>query len=445
MRLITKRVLVLFLSVISLSCNLFAEVRLHTIFADHMVLQRDQIIKVYGFGDNGENVTVLLAGQTVATVVKNGKWMVHVKPTQAGGPYTLTVKGKNTLTIQDILFGDVWICTGQSNMATTIGYYKTPHLGVTFDEYEKWPGSFKNHNIRLIRCGQAGADTPQDEPVIAGMYNGKWQVCEGDIIKDFSAVGFFFGKHLQPKLGVPIGLIMTTVGGTQCEFWMSKDKQSSFPEGNKLLDDYDRYMKNEYEPLNKTYLEKLEQIKNGAAIKRPAMPMGPNHIRRPNALYNAMIHPLHDFSIKGAIWYQGEGNAGRFNTYQAIFTNMIEEWRERWGQGDFPFLFVQLASWKPVVTEPSNNPWANLRDAQLQTWKIVPNTGMAVAIDGGLTKDIHPPQKEPVGERLSTLALGLVYKKTKIYSGPLYKDHSIQGKRIVLNFDHLGGGLIIRI
>jgi sialate O-acetylesterase len=439
-RFITKREIGIYLGLIFLSCNLFAEVRLHNIFADHMVLQRDQIIKVYGFGDNGEDVTVLMAGQTVSTVVQNGKWMLSFKPTQAGGPYTLVVKGGNTLTLKDILFGDVWICTGQSNMATDIRYYKKPHHGVRFEEYDNLPGSFKNHNIRLIRVNQSHASTPQDQFIKIG----KWGVCEGDNIKDFSAVGFFFGKHLQPELGIPIGLIMTTVGGTQCEFWMSKDKQSSFPEGKKLLDDYDRYMKNEYAQLNKTYLGKLQEIKNGAAIKRPAMPMGPNHIRRPNALYNAMIHPLHDFSIKGAIWYQGEGNAGRFNTYQAIFTHMIEEWRERWGQGDFPFLFVQLASWKPVVKEPSNNPWANLRDAQLQTWKAVPNTGMAVAIDGGLTKDIHPPQKEPVGERLATMALGMVYKKTKIYSGPLYRDHSVQGKRIVLNFDHLGGGLITK-
>ena len=182
----TTKVIVTFLSLLFFSGTLFAEVRLHNIFTDHMVLQRDTTIKVYGFGDDGEKVTVLLAGKTVSTVVKKGRWLVSVKPTQAGGPYTLLVKGKNTLTLKDILFGDVWICTGQSNMATDIKYYKKKHHGVTFKEYEKLPGSFKNHNIRLMRLGQSHASTPQDEPSKVG----KWQACEGDAIINFSAVGF---------------------------------------------------------------------------------------------------------------------------------------------------------------------------------------------------------------------------------------------------------------
>lgn len=273
-------------------------------------------------------------------------------------------------------------------------------------------------------------------------------MCSPETVPGFSAVGYFFGRELHKELNVPIGLIHTSWGGTPAESWTRRGALESVPDCMPILERFDEAMA-KYPEAKKKYDESMiawkEDVKKAKAEgknppRRPGAPFGPGNPHSPAGLYNAMIAPLIPYSIGGAIWYQGESNAGRAYQYRKLFPAMITNWRKDWGQGDFPFLFVQLANFMAVDPEPVDSAWAELREAQLMTLAL-PNAGMAVIIDIGEARDIHPKNKQDVGKRLALWALGKSYGKKQVYSGPIYKSKRTEGNKITLEFEHVGGGL----
>jgi sialate O-acetylesterase len=423
----------------------FADVQLHGLFTDNMVLQRDAPLAVYGQGDDGEAVTVQCNGSTASTRVVNGRWQAMLPPMPAGGPYILSVAGKNTVTLQNVLLGDVWVCTGQSNMATQLRIYK----GDGYKEYQHLFAGLpqRNAKIRLFRLKQEGADTPQYDVAAAEDFGPSWRLCDEESALKFSAMGYLFGHKLQPAIDVPVGLIHATVGGTMAESWVSLPTLQSRPEFKAILDDYEIARRN-YPVASKKYEQALAQWKalppaDRQQTRLPAAPMGPGHMKRPAALYNLIIAPLQQFPINGVIWYQGEGNAGQPVQYRTLFPALITSWRQQWGQGDLPFLFVQLAAFKPFNPKPEDPSWAWLREAQAMALSL-PHTGMAVAIDAGHQTNIHPPDKPLVADRLVATALKVAYGRAIVAAGPTFRHMRINGRQAVLEFDHTGGGLIAK-
>ena len=551
-----------------------AEVHLPKFFSDNMVLQRERIIPVWGWADAKEKITVQLNKQ-IKTVRadKDGKWRIDLAAETAGGPYTLTVKGKNSIVISNVLIGDVWVCSGQSNMEMQIGSWGF------INNYEAEIAAANYPMIRQIKIPLTTAATQQRD-----IDEGQWQICNPENAAAFSAVAYFFARELNKELNIPIGLINTTWGGTQVESWISREafendpafksmigamkkanleeliKQkaeavkkriqeiqgSNVPSAAEIetwkekyfaddvwktiqvpglweqqgLDDIDGYLwfrktidiNNEdagkaatlelsmIDDNDETYLngEKigattgynlkrkynipagmLKAGKNVIAVRindtgggggiwgdeadvkliidnkakslagewkfsiesvaASASSIGPNSY--PTLLYNAMINPLIPYAVKGAIWYQGEANSGRAYQYRKAFPLMINDWRNRWKQGDFPFYFVQLSSWNASNgNSEKGSEWAELREAQTMTLSL-PNTGMAVTTDIGDAKDIHPKNKQDVGKRLAAIALNKTYGKNNVYSGPVYQSFITEGNKMILSFNNIGGGL----
>jgi sialate O-acetylesterase len=379
---------------------------LPAIFSDHMVLQRDQKDKVWGWADPGEEVTVTIKDQTkTATAGSDGSWHVMLDPLPTGGPYTLTVKGKNTITFDDVLAGEVWICSGQSNMQFGVG-------GAVDGDLEILSANFPG--IRLISVPNRGTQEPQKD------FHGKWQLCSPKTVGGFSAVGFFFGRQLHQTLGVPIGLINDSWGGSACEAWIPRKTLADLPEYKPLMDRWVR-MEEEHAKDGKAHAGQM----NGNA--------------RPGNIFNGVLLPTIGYGIRGAIWYQGETNAGRAYQYRDLFPLMIKTWRELWGQGDFSFYWVQLADFMAERAEPGESGWAELREAQTMTMKL-PHTGEAVIIDVGEGKDIHPRNKQDVAKRLARWALAKDYGIKVPCQSPTYKSMEKEGNKIVLSFDHVDGG-----
>lgn len=368
--------------------------RVASVFSDHMVLQRDRLIPVWGSARPGTLVRVQFNGETKeATTRKNGKWRVDLSPLSAGGPLEMRVESDDTgLNFTDILVGEVWIASGQSNMQ-----WRVTHSNNASEEIAAadWAG------IRLLTVPRNPSPTPQDD-----FQSAAWQVCQPETIKDFSAVAYFFGRELHEKLQVPVGLISTNYGGTPMEAWTIEKALVMRP------------------AFDKACLALMR------GKKRPQ--------QQPGGLFNGMVNPVIPYAIRGAIWYQGESNAGRHQQYHELSELMITDWRQRWGQGDFPFLLVQLAGWKPQAED-----WPYLREAQLQTVQTVANTAMAVATDVGDRKDIHPRNKQDVGKRLSLAARALAYDEDIVYSGPMYQKMKTSNGNAILSFEHIGGGLQI--
>ncbi len=559
----------------------YANVRLPKLVSDHMVLQRDSKLPVWGWADKGEKVTVTFQGKSYASKPGNdGKWMVILPAIPAGGPYQMTIKGKNTITIQDILVGDVWIGSGQSNMEWNLSW--------TVDNFKKEIAEANYPNIRLFDVKNAIALTPQPEFISDG-----WKLCSPESIGSFSAIAYFFGRDLYKQYNVPIGLVTTDWGGTPVEAWTSGAALKAFPEYKAaieaeeneksdlaqqqreysekraawekefasrdrgyqpdgktwadtdanagswptmdlpalweqpdILPDYDGvvWFRKEInvpaaaagKPLNlrlgmiddadttwfngvkvgstngyntqREYSVPGNLVKAGRNVitvrvldtgggggifgstdemnaglggtnlslagkwsyqtafdirtmpKAPAVAFNANS---PATLYNAMIAPLIPYAIKGAIWYQGEGNAGRAYQYRELFPAMIKDWRQRWGY-DFPFLFVQLANFMKDKDQPADYEWAELREAQTLTLSL-PNTGMALAIDIGNPDDIHPRNKQDVGKRLALAARKVAYGDNEaIYSGPTFESMTIDGSRVRLKFKNIGSGLWVK-
>jgi sialate O-acetylesterase len=558
---------------------------LSPLFTDNMVLQRDIKAPVWGWTEPGRQVTVRIQDKTAqATADSHGRWLARIGPLAAGGPYDLTISGPQNITLKSVLVGDVWVCSGQSNMEMGIGNVDNAEQEIAQANYPE---------IRLFTVPKKVAVEPQTT------FAGQWLVCTPETVhaggwNGFSAVGYFFGRTLHQQLHVPIGLIHTSWGGTPAEAWTSGEALSAMPDyrpavaqmkqlavdqqrgqadylarmaawwtkndpgsahapgwadpafntaawntmplpqnwenagipelsafdgvvwfrkeidlpasavgkeallhlgpiddrdttwinGVKVggLDQWD-IARNYRVPAgvlkpgrNVIAVRVLDTGGNGGIYGKPeqmaleisdvppillagpwlykaslplakAQPLPMNADNNPNVptvLYNGMVAPLIPFGIKGAIWYQGESNAGKAYQYRTLLPTMIRDWRTRWGEGAFPFLIVQLANFMPTSPQPVEDAWAELREAQLMTAEKTPKTGLAVAIDIGDAKDIHPRNKQDVGKRLALSALAIAYGRKLEFSGPLYRATQPEEGKIRLRFDHVGGGLAAR-
>ncbi|MGK7393610.1 MAG: sialate O-acetylesterase [Candidatus Cyclobacteriaceae bacterium M3_2C_046] len=544
-----------------------SEIRLPQVIGDQMVLQRNQVVPLWGWADVRERIKVSFNGQELKTRAdREGKWRVELEPMSAGGPYNLIISGKNTITLSDILIGDVWVASGQSNMEWPMSRVDGAEEAIARASYPK---------IRLFTVPRSVSKDPK-----ADIEQREWQETTPGTIQSFSAVAYFFGKHLQQHLDIPIGLIHTSWGGTEVEAWTSTQAINSvedFKQEMEELENMDlmqrkqememalqKYMPDpddlpylggtavwsgtEYDdsgwatmeipglweasklpglngvvwfrkevdipkeiadqefilhlgPIDDQDITWVNGIKVGETnqydqvrnyqTERGVFKPGKNVItirvndtgggggiwgqpdqiylqardvkqdlsgpwkfrvseadvnsaispnEYPTMLFNAMINPLIPFAIKGVIWYQGEANASRANQYRKLFPLMITDWRNHWQQGDFPFLFVQLANFIPQPTQPGQTSWAELREAQTKTLAL-PNTAMAVTIDIGNPDDIHPTNKQDVGHRLALAARKIAYGEDLVYSGPQYNRMEIDGDQVTITFDHVGSGL----
>jgi sialate O-acetylesterase len=546
-----------------------ANVKLSLLFNDGMVLQRNRPIPVWGWANANEKIEIHFKEQIVKTKAdKNGKWMVHLKPEIAGGPYEMTIMGKNTITIKDVLVGEVWICSGQSNMEFTVKQAMNAEQEIKDSNYP---------TIRQFLVEKDMSSTPKEN-----LKSAKWDVCNASTVGNFTAVGYFFAKKLYNELKIPIGIIHSSWGGTCVETWMSREAFESSDEfknmivrvpkidmdslaenqrraitdkiesiqGSKLnvnnetsfkdfafddsnwpimkapelwenqqlpnldgtvwmrksvvvskenadkealielakIDDQDiTYVNgvevgttNQYnekrvykipagtlkEGINVIAVRIIDYVGGGGiwgdeadlklTLQSTVIPLSgawkfqvvdiksevsPNSY--PSLLYNAMIRPLIPYAFQGVLWYQGEANVNRAQQYKKAFPLMITDWREKWGQGDFPFYFVQLSSFDEFGGNSNKgSKWAELREAQTYTLQTVANSGMAVTTDIGNAKDIHPTNKQDVGKRLAAMALNKVYKKDVVFGGPIFKSMEIKENKIILTFDHIGSGLM---
>lgn len=552
-----------------------ADVRMPLIFSDHMVLQRHAEVKVWGWADPGERIRVNIAGQQHQTRAdRQGNWSVNLSPMEAGGPFSMSVAGKNQLAFSDILVGEVWLCSGQSNMQWSVSQSANAEEEIQLANFP---------DIRLFSVPRRMETRPVDD-----LESGEWQACLPENVASFSAVGYFFGRHIHRELGVPVGLIHSSWGGTVAETWISREmmlQHDDFAEKvaqaadfdlerlqaearqrvaawNATIDKEDKGMQqgwkdaafdhNDWKTMklpalweqaglpgldgvvwfrksifltagqaqqdlmlnlgpiddsDYTYINgqlvgsTIDQYNQSRKYSAPAAVLkegeniltvrvidtggggglwgdpaqlyfisgnervslagewkyevglqadappsvqglsGPNSF--PSLLFNGMINPIVPYTLKGAIWYQGESNAGRAHQYQTLFPNLIEDWRKQWSNPDMPFLFVQLANFMAPSFLPADSEWAELREAQSMTLSV-PNTGMAVAIDIGEADDIHPRNKQDVGLRLALNALKLAYDKDVVHSGPVYKSMRIENGKAYLRFDEVGGGLLIK-
>ena len=404
-----------------------AEVKLHGLFSDHMVLQRGAPVPVWGWADDGETVIVEFGHQKVKTVAAGGQWMVRLKKLRASAePAELKVSGKNNaITLHDVLVGEVWIASGQSNMEWPIR--------ATFDA-DNEVSRTANSLLRLHTVPKLRANVPTNNVPSA------WQECNPQNSPGFSAVAYYFGRDLQRALDVPVGMIHTSWGGSPAEVWMSQDVLEKNPRyKSEILDVYPASQKRYEEALTKFQDEEAAAKKEN---RKPTLNR-PWQAWKPTELYNGMIAPLLPYAIKGAIWYQGESNAGRAEQYRSLMADLIRNWRQDWGS-KLTFLQVQLAPFTAIKDAPGDSTWAELREAQNLAAKNVGKAGVAVITDVGEEKDIHPKKKAPVGARLALLARRITYGESLVYSGPTFRSQKVKGDHIVLNFDNVGGGLQAR-
>ncbi len=422
----TRTLLVLLLTA---PAALFAAVTPAPLFQDNAVLQRDKPVPVWGTANAGEKITVTFAGQTKsATAAEDGRWSVTLDPLPASAePATLTLAGENTLTLANILVGEVWIASGQSNMEWS--------MNNTHDRTIDVAGS-TNPLIREIKITKQVADSP------ATTASGSWRAASPETTGNFSAVAHYFARDIHALVGVPVGIINSSWGGTRAEAWTDADTLAADPFAyigeawQKTLAEYPE-KKAQYDVHRAAWVQERDAAKAAAqpfTKRAPNAPWGSGHPATPAGLYNAMIHPLAPYAIRGAIWYQGEANAGQPARYADIFPAMITGWRSRFGQGDFPFYWVQLANFQ----SPTATNWAFLREAQTKTLAL-PATGQAVIIDIGDVSDIHPRNKKDVGRRLARLALARDYGVKVIDSGPVFKKAERDGAAFRVTFEPHGG------
>ena len=460
-----------------------AAVKLPAIFGDHMVLQREAAVPVWGWADPGETVTVTAGNdRATATADKDGQWSLKLEKLRASvTPIEVTVTGKNTIKFTDVLVGDVWVCSGQSNMEFGIKAFMTPEeLAATANpqirlfSVPKWVAPAPARDI---------APAPDNMPAL-----GKWQVCTPEMLvktgewSGFPATGYYFGRDVQAYTKLPVGLIGSSWGGTRINSWTSLKTLQANPSMTSMAKGAAEFRDN-YEQIKKTYetvtapqwkvtLDKWKadnkavidayeaeakawpQLAREAAAKKlpqPPRPRGPKPPREPvdpihnnqtsTALFNGMIAPLTPFAIKGVIWYQGEANADQPAFYEIALPALIKDWRAYWGQGDFPFLIVQLPNFMQVKPQPTESTWAGTREAQSKALSL-PNTGLAVTIDIGEANNIHPADKADVGHRLALAAQRVAYGRADaVTSGPVLKTFAVEGAKIRVTFDHIGGGL----
>ncbi len=418
----------------SLGASAHANVVLAPLFTDNAVLQRDKPVPIWGTADAGEKVTVTFAGQSLTTTTDAvGKWSVALAALPANAtPADLVVKGNNTVTRTNVVVGEVWLASGQSNMEWT--------LGKTYDGALDIAGSAANPLIRHITIAKKVASAPLTSAT------GNWQVASPATTGNFSAVGYYFALDLYRVLNVPVGIINSSWGGTRVEAWMDQATLKSNPAFDSVASDWAK-------TLEAYPAAKAKQVADLAAWKveadaakaagqpftkrAPAEPWGVGHQATPSGLNNGMISPLAPYALRGAIWYQGESNAGKAAQYRALFSAMITGWRTQFAQGDFPFYWVQLANYQ----SPTDTNWAFLREAQTQTLSL-PNTGQAVTVDIGNVTDVHPRNKKDVGRRLARVALSRTYAQKIVASGPVFTKAERDGDGFRVSFAEVNGGLI---
>ena len=429
------RLLPLVLLYVALSADLWADVRVPALFGDHMVLQRDMPIHVWGWADPGETVSVAFRGETATTIASpNGRWDIYLEPAEAGGPYALAIDGENSIRLTDILVGDVWVGSGQSNMQWPLERANDAAREIAAAQY---PG------IRYFTVARTAADTRKDD------LEGEWRIVTPETAGEFSGVAYFFSRHLHTELGVPFGIVISAWGGTPAQSWMSSRALSA----DSALAEFVAKFEADGEAARPGYDAAFADWEKRAveaeaagdeAPRRPPRPRTLNPSATPSWLFNGMIAPLTPYPIRGVIWYQGENDANNRQAllYRRLFRSLIEDWRHEWGHGAFPFLFVQLPNFARVAEDSE---WPELREAQAMALGLA-GTGMAVTIDIGDSMDIHPGNKQDAGLRLALAARAIAYGEQGLeFSGPMYRQTTLQqGSALRLWFDHAGSGLQAR-
>ncbi|MDF1850170.1 MAG: sialate O-acetylesterase [Verrucomicrobiales bacterium] len=416
-----------------------AELKVPSIIGDHMVLQQKQENPIWGWDTPGTEVTVVLGDQEkTAKAGADGRWEVRLDPLDASfDPLTLKVSGSSTLEFSEVLVGEVWMCSGQSNMGMTVsGDWKAQVESLA-----------SNHpHLRLITVPRVGTQELQND------FSGNWEPANSENCKRFSAVGFFYGRYLHEILKVPVGLINNAWGGSAAEAWVRRESLEKDERFSRLMEGWVKREaqlqsdeeKEKYAKALANWEEKAKAAKAaGQPVPRP--PRSPEQLlegnSRPGNIFAGVVHPTLGYGMKGVIWYQGESNASRAHEYRALFPYMIEQWRAEWGQGDFPFYWVQLADFRSEVEQPGESAWAELREAQTMALSL-PNTGETVIIDLGEANDIHPKNKYDVASRLVRWALAKDYGIPGIEpQSPLYREMKVEGGKAILTFDSVSGGL----
>jgi sialate O-acetylesterase len=406
-----------------------ADIRLPNVLADHMVVQRGLPVHVWGMAAPAESVSVSFRGESRSAAADElGRWSVYLGPGEAGGPFELTVRGNSTIVLRDVLVGDVWVASGQSNMEWPLERAINGQEEVAQAKYPRMRLYHVKNKSSIYPLDDTAADT--------------WAECTPESAAKFSAVAYFFGRDLF-KNGIPVGLISTSWGGTPADAWTSLGALSADAALMPAFASWAAMANDQPAVLLRREKQHEEAVRKARAEGKPepAAPWSPNQENSwmPAGLFNGMIAPLTKFPIKGAIWYQGESNADaqRSRLYERLFGAMIRDWRRAWGQGDFPFLFVQLANFK---TGPGSM-WPELREAQRKTLELV-NTGMAVTIDIGTPEDIHPRNKQDVGRRLALAARAVAYGEQVEYSGPAVKVARPEAGAMRVWFDHAAGLMV---
>ncbi|HEY4149744.1 MAG TPA: sialate O-acetylesterase [Chitinophagaceae bacterium] len=401
-----------------------------------MVLQQNSTVTLWGWANPGETVTIRSSWDQTPVTAKaaaDGKWTAGVKTSKAGGPYSISFIATDTITVKNVLLGEVWLASGQSNMEFFMSKTKNASYAGVID-YEKEIAAADYPAIRMIDVGNKTASEPQAN------FNGKWKICSPQTADTFSAVAFYFAREIHQATGYPIGIINATWGGTPAESWTKKEVLAADPDFAPILQRYQQQL-DALPAAQEKYKADLQRWNDSGAERKGRAPRAPgnplNNNKSPFLLYNGMIAPIVPFTLKGVIWYQGENNADRAFQYRKLFTAMIESWRSDWNNKDLPFYFVQISPHR------SQNP--EIRDAQLYVYRHTPHTGIAVTIDNGDSLNIHPRNKKLVGERLARWALYNDYdRKNIVYSGPLYKSYKISGNKIIISFDDTDGGLVAK-
>ena len=411
----------LLVALVGFAGHAHADVQLPGIISDHMLLQRDMPARIFGKAQPGEAVTVAFRGQTVQTITDpSGRWEVWMQPLSPGAPATMTITGTNTITIADVLVGDVWIGSGQSNMQWAVRQSDNPDAEIAAAKFPQ---------IRLFYVPRKTSAVPVDD------VDAKWVVCSPETISEFSAVLYYFGRQMHQDLKVPMGLIHSSWGGTPIASWISGPSLV----GNTRLEPFLSYWQNAIRlfPVNQARFElalkKWEA--SGSQGPRPGAPLGPGHAHEPTSLYNAMIAPLAKYTIKGALWYQGETEAGRAqgHIYGEALMTLVQDWRRAFAQGDFPFYWVQLANYANAA---KNGHWMRVQEGQVKATALR-NTGVAIINDIGTPKDIHPRNKQDVGWRLAMLAQSRG-------GSPQYRQFTRDGTAIRIWFENAGKTLKTR-
>jgi sialate O-acetylesterase len=414
------------------------DVRLPDVIGSAMVLQQKQKVPIWGWAEPGEAVTVTFAGKKKTAIADaSGKWRVDLDKLKAdAAPRTMTIAGKNTVELKDILVGEVWLLAGQSNMQRLL---RETANGEAVQAAANHP------NIRLFNASREVAFKKRKGKL------GEWAACTPESVREFSAAGYYFGVELERELKVPIGLLNSSYGGSQAEAWTPVEYLNASPdlkptvERTMIWDKERDRVREEYTAAIQKWREDSDKAKAAGARPSPSpgVPDALRDYRVASSIYDGMIEPLMPFALRGALWYQGESNEARSEQYNLLLPTMIRSWRERWGQGNFPFGIVQLPNYRGVKPDPEESPWSFIREAQRRTALNDPNTGLIVIIDIGEAGDIHPKNKLDVGKRMAVWALKDVYG-WKLADSPRLIKTEIKGGKIILTFDDVGSGLKIK-